>query len=50
MPKIQGHSYLEQNNAGTQLFSAINTGALLFSAKNSGAQLFRAKQYLDSYS
>ena len=43
MPKILGHSYLEQNNTGAQLFSAKNTRAQLFSAKNSGAQLFSAK-------
>ena len=43
--KILGHSYLEQNNTGAQLFSAKNTRAQLFSAKNTGAQLFRTKQY-----
>ena len=31
-----GHSYLEQNNTGAQLFSA---------KKNPETQLFRAKQY-----
>ena len=46
MPKILGHSYLEQNTTGAQLFSAKNTGAQLFSAENTGAQLFRVKQYL----
>ena len=48
MLKILGHSYIEQNNTGAQLCSAINTSAQLFSAKNTGTQLFRAKQYCHS--
>ena len=48
VPKILGHSYLEQNNTRAQLFRAKNTRVQLFSAKNTGAQLFRTKQYWDT--